>query len=218
MRKKHKFPTNPGTGNVTALCPVTSEPAPAFIHQNHNSLNWQRALHGMFKTPGSNSILISKKFIGTFHIEPVPFWNAIKSMQLLLSPNHLNLGDCRIGMFASDFCKGCYQSHRGSLKEYWFANGKSPDQIKTWRYQKKSQIQIQFECDSETWHCRWMSLPLDIFSIRAESDEQMGMAGCANFIINTFFFLSFFFPRHMNPAHVLPLCVHTYSSFVQVCT
>lgn len=69
----------------------------------------------------------------------MPFWNIIKSIQLLgQSQNLLNLEDCRIWMFASDFCKCCYQSHMGSLKEYQFtANGKSPEQIKTSMYQKK---------------------------------------------------------------------------------
>lgn len=43
-----------------------------------------------------------------------------------------------------------------------------------------------------------------------ESDEQFGMAGCANFVINPYFI--FLFLRHMSPAHVLPLCAHTYPS------
>lgn len=96
----------------------------------------------------------------------MPFWKTIKSIQLLRrSQNLLNLEDFRIWMFTSDFCKCCYQSYMGSLKEYQFAaNGKCPEQRKH-KCIQKSQIQVQFECDFETWHHRWISLPLHIVSI-----------------------------------------------------
>lgn len=89
------------------------------------------------------------------------FWNAIKSIQFLgQSQSPLNLEDCRIWTFASDFCKCCYQSHMGSLKEYQVAaNGKSPEQIKTSMYQKKKPN------SSPIWMWLWdLTLQVNVFT------------------------------------------------------